>query len=91
MTTTEVNYVVGNVFVKLRGLKTKIYIFLINFLPLNVNEDNFNGKWYDIFYERTVIKLYDDGWKNIFPACDDVSLIGYGCGVSQYPQVYDQD
>ena len=44
MTTTEVNYVVGNVFVKLRGLKTKIYIFLINFLPLNVNEDNFNGK-----------------------------------------------
>ena len=63
MTTTEVNYVVGNVFVKLRGLKTKM-IYYYKQLPLNENDNNFDGKLNDINYKRTAMKLDDDGWKN---------------------------
>ena len=30
-------------------------------------------------------------WKNSYFTSDDVSMLGYGCGVSQYPQFYDRD
>ena len=34
--------------------------------------------------------MHDAGWKNIFTSAD-VSMLGYGCGVSQYLQFYDQN
>ena len=37
------------------------------------------------------MKLHDDGWENSSFASDDVYVLGYGCGVSQYPQYYHID
>ena len=33
-------------------------------------------------------KLHDAGWKKSYLTFADVSMLGYGCGVSQYPQFY---
>ena len=38
-----------------------------------------------------VRKSHDAGLKNIYFTSSDVSMLGYGCGVSQYPQFYDQE
>ena len=45
-----------------------------------------------------IIKLYElqensekwngTGWKNSYHTSTDVSMLGYGCGVSQYPQFF---
>ena len=36
-------------------------------------------------------KLHDTGWKKSYHTFDDVSMLGYGCGVSQYPQFFVED
>ena len=45
----------------------------------------------DINYKITVIKLHYTGLEKQIFASTDVSVLIYGCGVSQYPQFYDQD
>ena len=37
-------------------------------------------------YKKTVRNVHDTGWKISYHNSADVSMIGYGCGVSQYPQ-----
>ena len=37
------------------------------------------------------MELHDVGWKNCIFTLDGVYMLGYGCGVSQYFQFYDQD
>ena len=44
-----------------------------------------------INYKRTVRKLHDSVWKNSYFTSADVSMLGYGFGVSQYPQFYDKE
>ena len=39
-------------------------------------------------YKKTVKKLHDAGLKNSYFTSADISIIGYGCGVSQYPWFY---
>ena len=39
----------------------------------------------------TVKKLYDCGWKNSSHKSADVAMLGFGYGVSMYPQFYDKD
>ena len=75
-------------FLKLRGLKTNIDFFNKQ-SPLNENDGNFDGKPNDINYKITVTKLHDAGW--IFFNSSNIYIIGYGCGVSHYPQFYNQD
>ena len=36
-------------------------------------------------------KCHDIGWKNSYQTSADVSMLGYGCGVSQYPQLFVED
>ena len=60
MTTTEVNDVVGNVFVKKRGDKTRIFFKQKNSF-LRENDNNFDGKLNDINYKKTFMQLYDSG------------------------------
>ena len=36
-------------------------------------------------------KIHDTGWKNSYHTSADFSIIGYGCGVSQYPQFFVED
>ena len=42
-------------------------------------------------YKKTVRKLHDTGWKKSYHTSDDVSMLGYVCGVSQYPQFFVED
>ena len=42
-------------------------------------------------YKKTVKTLHDTGWKNSYFTSADVSMLGYGCGVSQYPQFFVKD
>ena len=37
-------------------------------------------------YKKEVKQLNDIVWKNSHFTSADVSMLGYGCGVSQYPQ-----
>ena len=39
-----------------------------------------------INYNKKVRKLHDTGWKNSYHTSADVYMLGYGCGVSQYPR-----
>ena len=75
-----------NFVVKLRGKKTNIIIY--KELPLNENDNNFDGKLNDINYKITVMNLHNVGRKFCFYTSDDVSMLGYVCGVSHYPQFY---
>ena len=36
-------------------------------------------------------KLHDAGWKNSYFNSADVSMLGYGCGISQYSQFFVKD
>ena len=38
-----------------------------------------------------MIKLHDTGWNNSYFTSDDVSILGYGCGVFQFPQFFVDD
>ena len=42
-------------------------------------------------YKKTVKTLHDTGWENSYFTSADVSMLGYGCGVSQYPQFFVKD
>ena len=42
-------------------------------------------------YKKIVRKLHDTGWKNSYHTSADVSMLGYGCGVSMYPQFFVED
>ena len=42
-------------------------------------------------YKERVIIIHDTGWKNSYHTSSDVSIIGYGCGVSQYSQLFVED
>ena len=87
MTKTELNDIGGIFVVKLRGLN--IENILNTKLPLNEYDNNFDEQYNDINYKRTVRDLHDAGLKNSYFTSVDVSILGYGCGVSQYPQFYD--
>ena len=45
----------------------------------------------DINKNRMVRKLNDTSWKKNYLTSNDVSMLGYGCDVSQYIQLYDQE
>ena len=42
-------------------------------------------------YKKTVRKFRDTGWKNSYHTSADVSMLGYGCGVLQFPQFFVED
>ena len=39
-------------------------------------------------YKKTVRKFHGTGCKNSYHTSADVSMIGYGCGMSQYPHFF---
>ena len=42
-------------------------------------------------YKKTVKTLHDTCWKKTYFISADVSMLGYGCCVSQYPQFFVKD
>ena len=85
MTTSDVRYIEGIFVVKLRGQNIDCHFFYTQ-LPLNEYDNNFKEQLSYMNYKKTVKKPHDTGWKNIYFTSADVSMLVYGCGVSQYPQ-----
>ena len=42
-------------------------------------------------YKKTMKESHDTGWKNSYFTSADVSMLVCGCGMSQYPQFFDED
>ena len=76
----------GDFVVRLHGKKTKMIFY--KQLPLNENDNEFEGELNDINNKRTVMNLYDVEWQTSFYTSTDVSMLGNGCGMYQYPQFY---
>ena len=64
--------------------------FFYTNLPLNELDNDLDNKLSFIKYKQTVRELHDSGGKNSSHISADVAMIGYGCGVSVYPQFYDK-
>ena len=41
-----------------------------------------------INYTKTARKLHDTGWKNSYHTSDNVSMLSFGCVVSQYTKLF---
>ena len=44
----------------------------------------------EVTYKTTIENMHNPGWKAQLFKTADVSMLGYGCDVSQYPQFYDR-
>ena len=62
-----------------------------NFFNNNISEfgGNLEGMLDEGKYISTVQNMHKNGWKAQYFKSADVSMLGHGCGVSQYPQFYD--
>ena len=90
LTTSESIDVEGTFVVKLRAQKTESHFFNTK-LPLNEGGKNIDNQLSLDNFKMTVRKLHDCSWKNSSHKSADVAILGYGCGVSTYPQFYDKD
>ena len=61
------------------------------FLNNNISElgGNLEGMLDEGNYRTTVQTMHKFCWKTQYFKSADVSMLGHGCGVSQYPQFYD--
>ena len=87
LTTSDVRYVEGIFVVKLRAQNVDSH-FLNTQLPLNEDDKNLDKKLIYMNYKKKVRHFHDIGWKNSYHTSADVSMLGYGCGVSQHPQFF---
>ena len=57
----------------------------------NISEfgGNLEGMLDEEKYRSTVQNMHKIGWKAQYFKYADISMLGHGCGVSQYPQFYD--
>ena len=84
LTTSNVRDVEGNFVVKLTAQKVDSHFFNTQ-LPQNEDDKNLDEQLSYMNYKKTVRKFHDIGWKNSYHTSTDVSMLGYGCVVSQYP------
>ena len=75
---------------KLCAQKTDSHYF---YTQLHLEKDGKNIDKQPSFrnYKVIVRKFHDCGWKNSSHKSADVALLGYGCGVSMYPQFFVKD
>ena len=59
-------------------------------MPLNERDNDLDNQLSFDNYKQTVRKLHASVWKNSSHISTDVAMLGYGCGVSVYPQFYDK-
>ena len=61
------------------------------FFYYNISEfcGNLEGILDEGTYKTTIQNMYKLGWKAQLFKSADVSMLGHGCGVSQYPQFYE--
>ena len=41
-------------------------------------------------YQNKIQNMHKIGWKSNYFKCSDLSMLGHGYGVSQFPQLYDK-
>ena len=58
---------------------------------MNEDGNNLYKQLSDMTYKETVRKLHNTGWKKSYHTSADVSMLGYGCGVSMYPHFFVED
>ena len=87
LTTSESIDFQGMFAVKLRAQNTESHFFNTQ-LPLNKDGNSLDKQLSFSNYNITVRKLHDYGWKNSSHKSADVAMLGYGCGVSMYPQFF---
>ena len=75
---------------KLRAQKVDSNYFYAQ-LPLNEDGNDLDKQLSYTNYKETVRKSYNTGWKNSYHTSADISLLGYGCGISMYPQFFVED
>ena len=90
LTTSDVRDIEVTFVVKLHAQNIDSHFFHTQ-LPLNEYDNNFEEQLSYMNYKKTVKKLHDTGWENIYFTSADVYMLGYGCGVSQYPQFFVKD
>ena len=63
------------------------------FFYSNISEfaGNLEGMLHEGKYRTTVQNMHKLGWKAQLFKSADIFMLGYGCGVTQYPQFYDTD
>ena len=61
------------------------------FFYSNISEfaGNLKGMLYEEKYTTTIQNIHKFCWEAQYWKPADVSMLGHGCGVSQYPQFYD--
>ena len=64
---------------------------MLTFFYSNISESagNLEGMLDVGKYITTVQNIHKLGWKAQYFKSADISMLGHGCGVSQYPQFYD--
>ena len=80
--------ILGSSIVRLHGVEADNHFYKQS--PLNNIDNNFNEKFYNGNYKKTINNFHDSGWKNSYFRSTDVAMIGHVHGVSQYPLLYDQ-
>ena len=89
LTTSESIDVQGMFVVKLHAQNTESHFFYTQ-LPLNEDGNDLDKQLSFSNFKITVRKLHDCCWKNSYHKSVDVAMLGYGCGVSMYPQFFDK-
>ena len=82
--TSDIRYIKEMFAVKLCG-KNIDSDFFYTLLPLHEDDTNFKEQLSYMNDKKTVKKLHDTSWKMFYFTSIDVSMLGYGCGVYQYP------
>ena len=87
MTTTDKDEVYGSY-----NLKTSRHNIMYTFFYSNLSEfaGNLEGIIDEGTYKTSIQNMHKLDLKANFFNSFDVSMLGYGCGVSQYPQFYDK-
>ena len=86
----DVRYIEDIFVVKLSAQKIDSH-FKNTQLPLNEDDGNIEEQLSYINFKKTVRKFHDTDWKNSYHTSADVSILGYGCGMSQYTKLFVED
>ena len=90
LTTSDVRDIEGIFVVELRVQKFDSH-FLNTQLPLNEDGNDLGKQLSCVNYKNIVKKLHNTVWKKSYPTSADVSMLGYGYGVSMYPRFFVED
>ena len=74
------------------NLKTSRHNIMYTLFYSNISEfsGDLEGMINEGTYKTTIINMHKLGWEANYFKSAHVSMLGHGCGISQYPQFYDR-